>query len=137
METIIDKPKVPKGLSYVVKSSAVENAFGDLEADLNLHINFFTSKEGKTGRRIFECSYWLPNPNVPYRRFYIQIGTVPFEEKKIVNELISESVLPQFAEWAKFMHSMPDNSTLLKHNSYFRVEYNNKKLVIKCEPARI
>lgn len=130
MQLTIYKARLPKGLSYVLKTSQVEDALSPLDIDINVQLNFRVSRAGETGTRIFECYYWLPNANVPYNRFYINIGTVHHDDKILAASLMTTTAIIAFTKWVKFIALLPANSTLVKHDSYFKVIFNGGTLTI-------
>ncbi|MBE9597980.1 hypothetical protein [Pedobacter sp. MC2016-24] len=129
----VNKPKVPKGLSYIIKSSQLKALFEELKLDIDVSVNYSVSKEGPEGIRVFECLYWLPNMNVSYDRLYITIGTVNISNKEKISILLKE-LFPKFKEWILFLLSQPENSTLIKHDSYIRANFINDEFVLKSEP---
>jgi len=66
----VNKEKVPKGISYILKSSWLEEEL--VTAEINTHIDLLFAK----GHRFFEAFYWLPNKNINDDRFYIRTGVV-------------------------------------------------------------
>lgn len=129
----INKPKAPKGLSYIIKSSQLKELFDELKLDIDVSVIFLVSKKGPQGINVFECCYWLPNNNVPYDRLYITIGTVSHDKKEKV-DIILNRLITKFKEWLLFIMSLPNNSTFLKHNSYIRANFIDDVFVFKSEP---
>ncbi|WP_316794077.1 hypothetical protein [Pedobacter frigoris] len=129
----IEKPKVPKGLCYVIKSSQLEEIFEELGVTIDISVKYYFSKEGAQGIRVFECLYWLPNKNVPYERLYINVGTVTFTQKDKIDTLLKE-FFPKFKEWVLFMASLSENSTFLKQNNYIQANFTNDSLTVKSSP---
>lgn len=43
----INKPKVPKGLSYIIKSSQIQELFEELKLDIDISVNYLVSKGGR------------------------------------------------------------------------------------------
>lgn len=84
----INKPKAPRGLSYIIKSSQLKALFEELKLDMDVSVKYSVSKEGPEGLRVFECLYWLPNMNISYDRLYITIGTVSISHKEKINILL-------------------------------------------------
>lgn len=129
----INKPKVPKGLSYIIKSSQIQELFEELKLDIDISVNYLVSKGGPQGITVFECCYWLPNMNIPYNRLYITIGTVRVDKKDKIDALL-KVLFPKFKEWVLFIMSQPDNSTFLEHNSYIRANFINDEFILKSKP---
>jgi len=132
----INKPKVPKGLSYIIKSSQIQELFEGLKLDIDISVNYLVSKGGPQGIRVFECCYWLPNMNISYDRLYITIGTVSVDKKDKIDTLL-KVLFPKFKEWVLFIMSQPDNSTFLEPNSYIRANFINDEFVLKSKPDYI
>ena len=129
----IDKPKLPKGLSYVTKSSRLQELFEELTLDIDISVRYHVPKRGSDGVVIFDCLFWLPNPNVSYNRLYITVGTVESTRKEEVNALM-EGFYLQFKKWLGLMCSQSYNSTLLKQDSYISANFTANELVIKSMP---
>lgn len=130
MELVVYKSTLPKGLSYVLKTSQIVAVLKPLNLEQHVHLNYYASRAGEAGINIFECFYWLPNFNVPYSRFYIRLGTVNNVEKKIAADLLLETAMGQFLGWVKAIASLQYNSTLLKHNISFKVMFKNGVITI-------
>ena len=119
----------------MLKTSQIKEALEALNIDIHVQLNYNVSRAVETGIIIFQCLYWLPNANVPYSRFYINIGTVNNDEKALATNLLTTTALVQFTEWVKFIASLPANSTLAKHDSYFRVQFKAGAISITSNVA--
>ena len=113
----IEKQKLPKGLSYALKSSLLEEAFKENKIKTDTHLVFSISDI------FFDAHYWLPNENIDYHRFYIRTGHVQSEKRKEATMFMQESVMPEFIKWAKELVSLPENSTKLSESLYFRRDF--------------
>ena len=72
----VSKPKLPKRLSYVLKTSQLEKAVLDAGIDCHLDLVYW---QPQSGGSILEAHYWLPNENVAHPRVYVRAGVAPSE----------------------------------------------------------
>ena len=114
MKMEIEKEKLPKGCSYALKTTMIENAFKENNITTNTHLIYSHSEI------FFDAHYWIPNQNNDYYRFYIRAGHVESTKRKEAMMFMQNSVIPEFIEWAKELISLPDNSTKLLEEPYFR-----------------
>lgn len=129
MKFEIEKPKTWKGLSYVVKSSWLIDEISSRGIDCNIHLIYWTPQgDNQTNCSIIEAEYWLPNRNVSYPRFYIRSGVVPSKERKKVETIFLNKVLPKLMDWIKVQSELALDSNL--RPEMFCAFYKNKKLVI-------
>ena len=126
----IEKPKIRKGISYVLQTSILKDAIDAAGIDCNIHLIYWNPYRIPVGETILQCLYWLPNENVDYDRFYIRAGTVQSENRKIAQELLKEEAIPKFIDWVMKIKSLPENSTSLKHNSYFNAVFKDNAVKI-------
>ncbi len=109
----IEKGKIPKGLSFVLKSSMLEKSLKIAKIDTNVHLIY------DPRHSFFEAFYWLPNENVPYERFYIRTGAVDAHIAKEAREYMVNRVLPEFITWAEEINRLPSNSPKLQERPHF------------------
>ncbi len=133
MKFTVEKPKLQKGLSYVLKTSLLKDALEATGLELNIDLIYWNPYRIPNGETILECHYWLPNENVDHDRFYIRAGTVKSENRKIAQELLKKEVIPKFVDWIIKIKSLLQNSTALKHNMYFNAVFKNDSVKIFCE----
>ena len=108
-----EKDKLPKGLSYALKTSILQKAFDD--QNITISTNLIYSKS----EIFFDAHYWLPNKNCDYCRFYIRAGTVKSEDRQRAYKFMQEKVIPDLVKWANEILSLPDNSPKLSKQPYF------------------
>ncbi len=101
---LITKSKAAKGRAYPLKSSALERAL--VEASISHEVSLSYGHSGK----LFEAYFWIPNPNVPYERFYIRVSSVASGSCHEARELMENSVIPEFVSWANAILCLPLNS---------------------------
>ena len=109
----INKDKIPKDLSYILKTSFLVQALQEAEITTHISLNF------GLGHPFFESFYWLANQNVHYERFYIRTGVVKSYLCREAQERMHTKVIPEFIQWAKEIIMLPDRSTQLSHNLHF------------------
>ncbi|GHT91136.1 hypothetical protein FACS1894185_6080 [Betaproteobacteria bacterium] len=115
---LIEKDKLPKGASFVLRSSTLELAL------ISAHICLDTSLRHVSNPRVFfEADFWPPNPRVPHERFYIVAGIVPSSLARDARSFLEATSLPQFVSWAQSILALPENSPIRRAKQYFRSEW--------------
>ena len=109
----IEKSKLPKDLSYPLKSSVLENSLESAGIDVNIHLLY------KGSHQFFEAFYWLPNENVDYDRFYIRTGAVKSSDVRKAKAYMENQVIPEFIKWANEIVKLPNNSPKLQEKLHF------------------
>jgi len=109
----IEKERLPKGLTYPLKSSLFERELAS--AGITTHVSLLYGSR----HVLFEAFYWLPNKNVDYDRFYIRTGSVDSSDSKRAKEYLECSVIPDFIDWARDIVLLPTDSTRLNDTLYF------------------
>lgn len=127
----VEKPKKPKDLSYVLKTSLLERVLREAGVEIDTHLIYWIPENGGS---ILEAFYWLPNENVSYPRLYMRAGVVPNEEHRKAFELLQNEALPAFARWLTLLTTLPDGSTLLNDKLYFNASYIEGHLKIETSP---
>ena len=113
MKIDIEKEKLPKGLSYALKTSTIERVLVENQIDTYVHLIYSKSKI------FFDAHYWLPNENVDYFRLYVRAGSVQSNQRKDAEIYMNNIVIPAFVVWAKRLTKLPENSTELLSENYF------------------
>jgi hypothetical protein len=109
----IEKGKIPKGLSYALKSSVLENSLEAANIKINVHLIY------DTNHVFFEAFYWLPNENIGYDRFYVRTGAVESKEARRARGFMESQVIPDFIKWANKIIRLPSNSPKLQEKPHF------------------
>jgi hypothetical protein len=73
------KPKLPKHLSYPLKTSALEEALRDAGVEPDVSLHYWTPQ---TGHSVLLALLWPPNENVDHVRVYIRAGVVPAKNEE-------------------------------------------------------
>ncbi|OMI17751.1 MULTISPECIES: hypothetical protein [Leptospira] len=101
----IKREKIPKGFSYPLKTSELIEAFRSAGIETQTYLLYSQAKN-----TFFNVYFWIPNPNVPYERFYIQVGAIPSQFVHLAREKMQFKVLLKFTKWAADLLSLPTNS---------------------------
>lgn len=109
----IEKKKLSCGLSYPLRTSALETALSGAAMAANAHLI-----QGGGGK-LFECFFWPPNPKVPHERLFIRTAAVPATSANEARLFIENSVIPEFAAWLQGILSLAPNSTVRREEQYF------------------
>ena len=121
----VSKPKLPKGLSYALKTSQLAKAMSDAVIDCHVDLVYWVPQGGNS---ILEAHYWLPNANVAHPRVYVRAGAVSSALHAAAAELLLSSALPEFTRWLQAILRLPEGSPALRGTSYFNATYTDKGL---------
>ena len=127
----ISKPKLAKGLSYVLKTSQLEKALLDARIECHISLVYWMPQSGGS---ILEGHYWLPNKKVSYPRVYVRAGVVPSALSSAASEVLMESALPKFIDWLAWIIALPERAQALEKDLYFNATYTEKELNITESP---
>jgi hypothetical protein len=127
----IEKPKLPKGKLYVLKTSLLQAALEQAHIDCHVDLHYWVPQSGGS---ILEAHYWPPNANCSYTRVYVRAGVVPSSEHRAALESLVTSVLPAFIAWLSGIVALPKNSPALQGEPYFNATYNDGRIEISHEP---
>ena len=130
MNVTIEKPKIRKGLSYVLQTSSLTNALEELHLDIEVIVKYRFYISSGDDYDLINCTLWLPNQRVNYTRYYIEVLAVKTEDKPVIVELINQKILPAFIAWMKKVTALPDDSTILRQRVFFSAVYKNKQFHI-------
>ncbi len=109
----ISKDKIPRTMSYPLKTSVLEEAFLSAGITISTDLNYVASK------RFFDCEFWPPNPNVPYERLYISVCAVPRERVRQTRDFMERQVIPPFVAWVQSLQKLPANSPVRRQTQHF------------------
>jgi hypothetical protein len=127
----VSKPKLAKGLSYVLKTSQLAKAMSDAGIDCHVDLAYWVPQSGGS---ILEGHYWLPNENVAWPRLYVRAGVIPSESRPAASEALLATALPQFVSWLQGILALPNESPALNGTLYFNAVYTEKGLVVTDQP---
>jgi hypothetical protein len=127
----VSKPKVPRGLSYVLKTSQLEHALTEANIECYVQLVYWVPQAGGS---ILEGHYWLPNENVSYPRVYVRAGTVPSALRATASVALVDSALPLFVDWLQGILALPEQSPALLETLYFNATYTDAGLAVTHQP---
>ena len=128
----IDKPKLRKGLSHIMKTSWLTDGLDSIAFEGDVTLRYYNTSIFDSLAHCFliRAHYWLPNANVDHDRFYICIGISQSHERKVLEHIVRTDVIPQLINWMVEVKNLPDNSSK-KTGQCFTAEYIEGKLIIK------
>lgn len=109
----VSKDKIPKTMSYPLKTSVLEAAFVAAGITIDTSLNYVTSK------RFFDCEFWPPNQNVPHERLYISICAVRNERAREARDFMEKQVIPALIAWVRSLQDLPANSPVRRQQQHF------------------
>lgn len=136
----IEKPPVPKGMSYVLKTSEIQAVFNRLNVEFPINIRYYA----KSIPHVFECNFLMPagfdskyynaNTNPRYKRIFVYLSCIEYKVKDNVNPQVVDILNTAFSEWLSAIIALPDNSTYFNREMYFRIVFENNIVTTKCTP---
>ena len=130
----IERPPVPKGRAYVLKTSSLQALLEQSGVEVAVHLVYRTPRvEGS----VLEAEYWLPNPNVAYPRFYIRAGSLQAERRQEALGALQSIGLPALGRWMQSVVRLPDQSPLLGGRLHFEAHYLDARLTINSTPVML
>lgn len=94
MDFYIEKDKLPKGMSYPLKSSVLKGAFeeADIDIEISLHIGTFAW--------FLDAHFWPAGGNFNYDRLYVRAGAVDKKNARNAKYKMEQIVIPKLTTWA-------------------------------------
>jgi hypothetical protein len=102
----VSKEKLPRGHSYPMQTSMLDEALRNADLAIETHIDFSRSK------RFFDASFRPADARVSNDHLYLYIGTVPSEHRLEARHYVSVVVIPEIVSWLNVLMNAPANSTL-------------------------
>ncbi|BDP41835.1 hypothetical protein DAETH_18040 [Deinococcus aetherius] len=109
----IEKGPLPKGMSFILKSSTLERALTEADIKIDTHLIH------GAGGIFFDAHFWPPNANVGYERLYVRAGAVPSGVGQAARIYVEGSVLPDLMDWLAGILALPKNSPIRREKQYF------------------
>ncbi len=120
---VIEKPKLQKGVSYVLKTSMLQEALERAQIDCHVLLSYGALRLGGS---VLEAHYWLPNAHVDHPRVYVRAGVVPSAERSAALSALGNEILPTFTAWLARILALPADSPVLHAEPYFNAKYDAK-----------
>jgi hypothetical protein len=130
-DVVIEKPRAPKGRSYVVASSLLITPIRAAGIDCQLCLTF------RPDSRLpgFDVYYWAPNENIAYPRIAFFIGTVPAQQRRVVLDKLAAVGIPAVVQWLKALVALPENSpTWFASEKHMSVRFDGQDLSWEQNP---
>jgi hypothetical protein len=106
--------KLPKGQSYPIKPSLLAAALADAGISIDTHL---VRSPGTT----FDAEFWPPNPNVPYERLYIRIGSVAKERATQARQRMQDELIPHLTRWVAEILSADPKSFIRQREQWINL----------------
>ena len=84
--------RLPKRQGYPLRPSTLEDALKRAGVSIDVHL---IRQPGK----LFDAHFWPPNPNAPYERLYVRVGSVPIEQVGAIRREFEATTLPVLVKW--------------------------------------
>lgn len=110
---LIEKAKLPKGMSYPLQSSLLDGTLRAQGITVDTHL-----VQGGT-IMLFECFFWPANQNVGHERLYIRTSAVPSAKVHEARLFIESSVVPELVAWLQDILALAPNATVRREEQYF------------------
>jgi hypothetical protein len=114
----IEKARLPKTLSYPVRSSQVESALaaGSIRLDTQLIFNI--------SKIFLDAHFWPASRRIPHERLYIRVGTVQAEEAHAARMFMVARALPEMVSWIGKVLALPAQSPVRTTEHYFKQDWD-------------
>jgi hypothetical protein len=110
----IEKAKLPKGMSYPLRSSYLSEALRAAGITLAAHLIH------QPASILFEAHFWPPNPRIRHERLYIIVAAVPALQRRFAREYLEGTAVREFVAWVQDIVSLAPNSPVRREQQYFR-----------------
>jgi hypothetical protein len=84
--------KLPKRQGYPLRPSTLEDALKRAGVSIDVHLI-------RQAGTLFDAHFWPPNPDAPYERLYIRVGSVPVEQVGAIRREFEATTLPMLVKW--------------------------------------
>jgi len=109
----IEKAKLPKGMSYVLRSSILEHALQEAGLAIDTTVTHGPSLI------FFDAFFWPPHANAPVERLYVRAGAVTASQAHEARSFIENSVIPDLISWLQGILALPANSPVRREKQEF------------------
>jgi hypothetical protein len=110
---IVTRAKLAKGMSYPTNSSTLAEALDAAGITLSASLDYHHAG------RFLHAYFWPPNPNVPYERLYMQVGSVPTVRARLARRYFQLSVLPSLIHWVQNILGRPQDGPIRREQQLF------------------
>lgn len=128
----VQKPKLRRGLSYVLKTSMLEAAMTSAGLECHTVLNYWVPQSGHS---VLYATFWLPNQFEDDTRLFIRAGVVAADERAAAAEALARDVLPALMNWAKGLLGDHPQSPRMYDNPYFDAYWSDGRMTVERHPA--
>lgn len=114
---LIEKDKISKRKSYVLRSSFLEEAIQNAGIGLDIHLKH------SDGKRFFDAYFWPRGANASYERLYIVAGAVSSDQAKVARTFVEEAVVPELVLWITDILALPSDSPIRRQEQAFHRDF--------------
>jgi hypothetical protein len=108
--------KSPKRQGYPLRPSTLGDALKHAGVSIDVHLI-------RQPGTIFDAHFWPPNPDVPYERLYIRVGSVPVEQLGAIRREFEAKTIPVLVKWIASILAQDSKSPIRREKQmlYLRV----------------
>jgi hypothetical protein len=114
----IEKARLPKTLSYPVRTSQIEAALAEASVSLDTQLIFSISKI------FFDAHFWPASRRIPHERLYIRVGAVKAAEAHAARLFMTQHALPSMVSWISEVLGLSTASPSRNTEHYFRQDWD-------------
>ena len=82
----IEKSKIAKGRSYILKTSLLQNAVSAASLTIPIHLIYWTPQIDGS---VLQALFWPPSENCAHSRLYVRAGSLPSEVRRSALEQLA------------------------------------------------
>ena len=109
----IEKCRLPKGMSFVLRSSAPDAALDP--AGIHTQVLLKHVDAGV----LLDAFFWPRRPSRPCECFYLRAGVVPSTDANLARRHVETVVIPEFIAWASGILALPTDSPIRRSEQTF------------------
>jgi hypothetical protein len=129
----VDKPGLPGGRSYVLRTSMLEGALSEAAIECRVQLQYW---QPPSGGSILQAFYWVDHASPADDRVYVRAGTVASQQRRLAAEQLSLTGLPAFIAWLAGILALPRNSPELYAKPFFDAVFDGESLRVVSRPER-
>ena len=130
----VSKPKLRKGMSYVLKTMQLDEALATAKLNPHVDLNYWHPRGGGS---ILQAFYWLPNDRIDHDRVYVRAGCVQSEQQRDAAAALAGEGLPRFISWVRTLVALPRNSVVSQQKPFFDATYGPDGLTVHHTPSQL
>lgn len=108
----IEKAKLPKGMSYPLKSSRLQTALTASAISIDVSLIYGS-------RNSFEAFFWPRSPRIDRERLYVRVGMVNTADGGRARRYMEKAALPELVKWLSEILGSDPRSPVRKQEQLF------------------